>query len=189
MSDIRVDEQLNLVLPVKRPDGKTYHIHSTPISAQIFADHYEPIARVFNKLYAGGIGMLAGPRVSFHILRDLCTKNETWDGPNGVENTLCSEIWRLTNVLIPGTNGWDLIPFQDVMRKNIFTPRELDEVQNILIFFTVNFSMHKAEVMRFVMQTSQGTWDARVTPLNFMGFKNSLVTPIEEGNTGETAKA
>lgn len=188
MSDIKIDEKINLVMPIQRGDGRTYWVHSTPISAEVFAEFYDPLGRVFNKLYTGGIGMVAGPKVAYFALRDLCMQTETWEGVQGIENTLCNEIWRLTTVLIPGVNGWDMLPFSDVMRREMMTPREIQEVKNGLVFFTVNFCMHTQSVMRLIMEVSQRTLGARVTPLTCMAFKDSSEIWIEAGSTGEIAK-
>ena len=190
MSDnLKINDQLNLVLPVRRADGRTFWVHSMPISAEVFANFYDPIARVFNKLYGGGIGIIAGPKIAYFALRDLCTQAGTWDGVNGIENTLCNEVWRLTNVLLPGANGWDMFPFSDVIRKNMMTAREIQEVKNILIFFIVNFSMHSPQVMRGIMMFSQNTWEARVTSLNCTEFKNSSEISTGGVNSGGTAAA
>lgn len=187
--DIRIDEQLNLVMPIRRSDDRVIHIHSTPVSAEIFAGFYEPIARVFTKLYDGGIGIMSGPRVAYYVLRDLCTQNDTWTGTNGIENTLCNEIWRLTNVLMPGQRGWEIVPFADVVNRKMLSPREIDEVKNILVFFTVNFSMHKIAVMRAIMSLSRGMWEAQSSSLNCTEYRNFLATQTEAENSGETAKA
>lgn len=188
MDNVRIDDKLNLVIPVERSNGLTYWVHSTPISAEIFADFYVPIGQVFNKIYTGGIGMVAGPRVAYFALRDICMQSNTWEGPNGVENTLCNEVWRLTNVLMPGERGWNMMTLSDVMRREMISPREIQEVKNNLIFFTVNFCMHTQAVMRIIMDVSQQTLGARVTPLTCTEFKNSSAISIEGESSGEIAK-
>ena len=185
---MRIDESLNLVVPINHANGQTYWVHSTPISAEVFENFYDPIARTFTKLWQTGIGVTASPRIAYFAMRDLCIQNGTWEGPQGIEELFCNEVWRLTNVLMPTDKGWNMVPFSDLMRRDTFTKRELSEVQNILIFFTVNFCMHKQQVLRLIMSMSQNTWDARVTLLNCTAFRDSLAISTVAASTWRDGK-
>ena len=48
-----INKALNLVIPLPRDNGTTLHIHSTPISAEAFEQHWEIISQVWSGLTAG----------------------------------------------------------------------------------------------------------------------------------------
>ena len=69
-------------------------------------------------------------------LKSIATKNGNWDGAGGVKFGLVNEIIRLTNVMICGKNGWESIPFEIAVRREMLNEDEEAEVLSAIVFFT-----------------------------------------------------
>ena len=116
---MRLNERLNLVLPVDR-DGTTVYVHSTPISREVFERFYLPIAKTLAKVGTNDLGMVSGPRVAALILKDAAKECGMWEGEQGVERGLLPEIRRLTNVVAFGPDGWRPFPFDKAISEKFF---------------------------------------------------------------------
>src|ERR1017187_5798377 len=139
---MQIDKNLNLVIPVERADGSVAHVFSTPIGRMVFEKYYMVIARTYNTIYNGGLGIMSGPRVAAMVLKEIAISIDAWDGQEGVERGLMQEIRRLTTVLALGENGWEPLPIHEAIAKGILDEDDVSEVENALVFFTVAFHMH-----------------------------------------------
>jgi hypothetical protein len=185
---MKLDRKLNMVLPLEY-EGVTYYVHSTPIDRSIFEAYFEPIARAFTVIYAGGHGVYSGPRVALLILRKVATGLGVWDGENGVEQNLLVEIRRLTNVAMPGPNGWSYVPWEVAVKDNLIDEDDIGEVENAIVFFTLASAMHKKAELRQQLEPALSLWGARVESLPLTGFLASLATSTEIVDTGEKKTA
>ena len=50
---MRVDTALNLVFEVERNDGSSFHVHSAPVSLDVFRKYNKPLAMAFADLTVG----------------------------------------------------------------------------------------------------------------------------------------
>lgn len=184
---MKLDRRLNLVIPVERGDGTTVYAHSAPISADIFDTYFLPIAKTFSAIYAEGLGPIAGPRVADKVLRKVAQEMGIWDTPGGVQHGLVAEIRRLTNVLLPGKNGWELLPYEDALKQKTIDQDDAHEIEAALTFFMVASAMHRRADLEAILNGAMNLWGARTELLSCTEFLNSLRTLSEVGNTGETA--
>jgi len=135
MTEITIDKRLNLVIPVE-DGGSALYVHSTPIPRAVFKRYSKIIARTFNEIYGGGYGVIAGPRIAADLLESAARASNEWDGPTGVERGLLGEVYRLTNVAVPGASGgWDVVPYQIAVSTGQISEDDADEVNNALVFF------------------------------------------------------
>ena len=185
MSTVKLNTKLNLVIPVDQSDGVTIYVHSTPIGHEVFETYYKPIALAWTRIYAGGFTYASGPRVAKLILREVSQSLGMWDGAQGVQAGLIAEINRISNVLLPNGKGWEQIALEDAIRKKVFDPDDLSEVENAICFFIVACAMHKKAELKGVLEAVANIWGAQFVSLNITEFKNSLVTLTETDNTGE----
>ena len=112
MAEVKLNRKLNLVLKVETEKGEI-HVHSTPIGRGVFEDNFLVISRAFTAVYTNGLGPVTGPRVAALLLKEEAEKLNVWQR---TQQSLMGEIYRLTNVVAPGENGWESMPF-DVARK------------------------------------------------------------------------
>lgn len=183
---MRIDKKLNLVIPVNYEKGGKVYVHSTPISRDVFEQYFLVISKTFSALYAHGLSAIAGPRISYLMLKKTAEDLGMWDGPAGVKIGLLNEIFRLTNVAMPGKDGWKSLPLHTVIAKEILDEDTIAEIEGQLVFFTCISTMHKREDIPTFLEPI-GLWGSETTSSDCTELVNSLKTLTEEGNTGETA--
>jgi hypothetical protein len=182
---MKIDQRLNIVIPLDIPGGGVMHVHSTPISRDVFERYFMTIARTFSAIYNQGLGVIGGPRVAALLLRKVAEDAGEWDGPAGVEYGLMAEVRRLTNVVaLDPTIGWTTLPYQDALDGGIVDPEDAAEVENAIVFFTVASAMHRRSEMGSIFDGLSSLWGAQTSSLNCMAFAASLPTSTETANTG-----
>lgn len=183
---MRIDRRLNFVIPIDQ-DGKTLYVHAMPISREVFERYAIVIAKTFAAIYNEGLGILAGPRVAAHVLKKIAVASGEWDGDGGVARGLMAEIRRLANVLLPGPKGWETVPLEDAIRREMIDPDDASEVENAIVFFCVASSMHKRAELKVVLDGASKFWGARVESLNCTEFAASLPMSTAGASTGATS--
>jgi hypothetical protein len=183
MAPVTINRRLNLVLPVETEKGKIW-VHSVPISREVFESNYLLMTKTLSSIYSNGIGPSMAPRIAALMLRDTAKEmDETAD----VSGPLIQEIYRLTNFLMPSSNGggWQTVSFSEVKMKKLVDEQILSEVENTIIYFIVASALHLKSELPMAYQGLKSTWNAQTTLLNVTEYGNSLqtVTPVE--STGE----
>lgn len=177
---VQIDKKLNLVIPISKPSGEIY-VHSTPIDLKTFKKFYLPISKAFSAIYSEGLNVIAGPRVAAMILEDVSRRSGLWEGPEGVEAVLLTEIRRLTNVVAPSDHGWASTPLEIALSRKLLDEEEWSEVENALAFFTVVSAMHKRSELETVLGGAVRLWGAQLSSLNCTEYAGSLETSTETG--------
>lgn len=185
---MRIDKRLYLIIPVTRADGSEIFVHSSPISSDLFDKYYLPIAKTFSAMYSQGLGALAGPRIADKLLRQMSQDLGVWDTQDGVQNGLLAEIHRLTNVLMPGKQGWVTVPFYDAKRQKQLDAEDCAEVEAAVVFFIVASAMHHRSHLLGLLEGAMSLWGAEVKSLTCTEFRNSLPTSTKGASTGETGE-
>jgi hypothetical protein len=176
---------LNFVMPIERENGMTVHVYATPISRAVFERYYMVMAKTFNTIYSGGLGIMSGPRVAAMILKDTAIDLGVWEGSEGVERGLIMEIRRLTNVFVPTPNGWETIPIHEAIAKGHLDEDDMSEVENALAFFTVASHMHRKTDRKGILDGASKLWGARLESLSSSEYCASL----SKSTTGGTSAA
>jgi hypothetical protein len=183
---VRIDKRLNLVIPVERSDGSQIFVHSTPVSSDLFDTYWEPVGKAFSAIYSGGYGIIGGPRIAAKMLEKVSIDMGRWDGPAGVKQGLVAEAHRLTNVLMPGKKGWEMIPF-DEARKTALNKDDVREIEGAIAFFTVASLTHRKAELPEVLNGAARIWGAQIESSDCTEFMNSLPIPSEGASSGATA--
>jgi hypothetical protein len=178
---IKINRKLNLVLTLETDDGNIY-IHSTPISRVAFEDNFLTISRTFNAIYANSLGPIAGPRVAALMLKQEATALGVWEK---TQQSLMSEMYRLTSIILPGENGWETMPFDIARKRGIIDEYTVGEVENTLVYFMCSSAIHQKEEMEMARQGLSSLWGAQIISSNATEFMSSLPISIQEENTGE----
>jgi hypothetical protein len=182
---MKINRSLNLVIPVTDDDSVLY-VHSTPIGREVFERYYLIISKVFAAIYSEGLNVVAGPRVAYLVLKELAKKG----GPaaeQDVQNGLIAEIRRLTNVCVMNpTGGWEVVPFQSVIDRQMLDDDTIAEVESAIVFFIVNSALHKRGVLTTMLEMMVDLFGWRLTSSNVTEYLSSLPTSTATVNTGET---
>jgi hypothetical protein len=187
---VRIDKRLNIVISKTREDGSEIHVHSTPISNEVFAaaNNWNVISLVYANIMERGQSylMASGPRIAGLMLRKVAQEQKIWDGPQGVEHSLIAEIHRLTNVRASGPRGWETYALDDALAHGVIDADENDEIEGQLIFFTVLSRMLPKE-QRSLLESAVSMYGAEITLLGCSDYVNSLSKSTEGESSGETA--
>jgi hypothetical protein len=184
MGDIKLNRKLNLVLTVETGDGPV-HVHSTPISREVFEDNFLPISRAFTAVYTNGLGPVTGPRVAALLLKQEAQTLGVWER---TQQSLMAEIYRLTNVVAPTDHGWETLPFDVAKKRGILEDETAAEVENCIVYFTCASSIHLKQEMTVAMEGLSTLWGAQTTLLNVTEYTRSLPTSTQEETTGGNPK-
>ena len=177
---MKIDRKLNLVIPIETEIDKVF-IHSVPISRAVFELYYLVIAKTFSQIFSQGLGAIAGPRIAFLMLKQTATDMGLWAD---VEKGLINEIIRLTNVLMVGEKGWETVPLNTAIARDMIDPDVLADIEGELVFFTCVSVMNKKNQVTGIMETVGGLWGSEITASNCTEYLASLQISMPDGNTG-----
>lgn len=180
---MKINRAMNLIVPVETDAGTAY-IHSTPISKEVYKEHFFILSKTFSMIFSEGLGIVAGPRIAYLMLEKIAQEKGIWDSANGVKNTLVTEIIRLSNLVYPSEGkGWDTKPLDVALDSGVV---ELDEVIGEIVFFTCISAINKPDQARGLMSQVSGLWSSATTSLGLMAWIDSLAISKPSGSSGET---
>ncbi|HAU9132019.1 hypothetical protein AW116_01585 [Escherichia coli] len=181
---MKISKNLNLIIPVHTEKGNGW-VHATPISKEVFKEHFFILSKAFAALFSEGLGVVAGPRVAYLMLEKVAKNSDAWDGEKGVRNTLVNEIIRLANLVYPVEGkGYDTIPLDMALDREIV---DLDDVAGELVFFTCVSSINSPEQAKGTMDVVNGIWSTQCSSLNLTDWTASLPTLKPVASSGVTA--
>ncbi|HAO9088505.1 TPA: hypothetical protein IRL80_004138 [Escherichia coli] len=181
---MKISRNLNLIIPVRTEKGNGW-IHTTPISKEVFKEHFFILSKTFSAIFSEGLGVVAGPRIAFLMLERISRDSNAWEGDKGVRNTLVNEVIRLANLVYPVEGkGYDTIPLDMALEREII---DLDEVAGELIFFTCVSSINSPEQAKGTMDVVNGIWSTQCSSLNLTEWIASLLTLKSAASSGATA--
>ncbi|HEY4153497.1 MAG TPA: hypothetical protein VGM38_09270 [Pseudolysinimonas sp.] len=189
---MRIDESLNIVVPVDRTDGTTVYVHAAPISREVFQRYWLPLSKAFALIYGEGLH-LAGPRIAAMSLQKVSEDLRVWDGPMGVQRGLMPEIRRLANVVAPGAGsnghatGWQMIPYDDALKAELIDQEDGDEIDGVLVFFTLAWRLNLRKERKGLIDGLVALWGAQTSSSSLSEYAASLPISTETANTGATA--
>lgn len=182
---MKIARNMNFVLPVETEMGKGY-VHATPISKEVYREHFYILSKTFSAIFSEGLGVVAGPRVAYLMLEKISQNEKVWDGETGVKNTLLNEIIRLSNLVYPVEgNGWDTVPLDVAIEREVIDP---DEALGELVFFTCVSSINKPHQAKEVMDQVAGLWGSAISSSTLTEWIASLPTSTPPASSGETEK-
>lgn len=184
MSESKLNRHLNMVLPVTVEGGGSIYVHATLVSREVFESNFAVFSRAFNRIYSEGHGYTA-PRIAKLMLIEAAQEMKRWDGPAGVRASLLPEIYRLTNVLTPGTRGWETLPFDDDAARRLLDDDDVSEIENAIVYFTLASRVHRKSEARQILESALSLWGAQLTWSNVTEFAAGLPTSTPPASIGE----
>jgi hypothetical protein len=187
---LNADRNLSLVVPVERVDGTLLYVHSMPLSQEVFQRYFMVISKTFSQLYQENMALLGGPRVAAMMLRDVAQNTlrpdgsaDWWSGKDGVENGLMNEVRRLTNVVVNDGSGWVPMPYMDALSRKLIDDEDVSEIEGALVFFMVNFAMHRRQARGPLLRSAAGLFQLQITSSSLSDFRSSLTTSTSDDDT------
>ena len=168
---VHIDTRFNLVVPVG-----SLSIYHTPISREVFEANYLLLASVKSSIASKGIhyAMDSGPRIASLVLRDASDDKG---------QAFCSELKRLSTVLVPTENGWDKLPVDLAIKSGKLDLSDWQEVESMIVFFTCYFSMARKAEREELVRAISSLFAWSTTPLNLSEWIDSLPFLIQPQNT------
>jgi hypothetical protein len=133
----------NLALTIDVGAVKAY---STPVSREVFEANFKIISATKAALFSGtGKSVIqVSPVIAALTLKDEGRKlaDEAGDEEgDGGASALIAEIKRLTVILAPGADGWDMLPVDTAIQSGAMDAEEWGEALSELVFFTVSYTL------------------------------------------------
>jgi hypothetical protein len=185
---MKINKALNLVVAVQTEEQGMLYVHSTPISREVFEANFMLISKTFAALYSEGLNVVAGPRVAMLMLRKVAEDLGIWEieGTPGPAQSLVDEIRRLSNVIMPGPEGWVTMPLASAVARDLLHPDDVSEIEGMIAFFTCASAMHRKSQVQPILDQACQLWSSLLSLLNATEFANSLPISIEGESSGET---
>lgn len=188
---MKIDRNLSLVMQVQTAKNGLVYIHSASIGRSVFEQFYLELGKVFSQCFDSvnqAHLALSAPQLAYPALKSIATKAGNWDGAGGVKFGLINEIIRLTNVVFAGENGWESLPFDVAVKREILDEDEEAEALSSLVFFTAISKVAPKDLKNSFLEMAGSLRNWELTSSDFMVFMNGLPILTKKGNTGKKAK-
>lgn len=195
MTGVRINRALNLVLKLETESAGEIHIHSVPVSREVFERYFIVMARTFARIMNEGLGTTAGPRVAYLMLKEVSGGAAEGETPQAqaarsqwedVKRGLINEIVRLSNACVLGDKGWEDMPLHTAFERNILGEDDRLDVESELVFFTLVARMNKRSQIEGLMSMAGALWGSLTTSLSITDYLNSLRTLTVNETSGVT---
>jgi len=184
--NVKIDKSLKLVIPMESDDGKKFYVHSSVMSRAVFEQFFLVVSKAFSEIYTQGLGVTSGPRIAALMLRRAA---KDLDVEAEVETGLINEMKRLTNVIVPGQNGWETLPFEQAVSGGWIDDESASEVENALAFFSLASAMHRRTEREPILTAAAALWGGQITSSPLTEYIRSLPISTATGNSGVTTTA
>jgi len=184
----KINKHLNLVAQVQRDDGSIMHVHSQPVSADLFDSHMDVLEKTYGHFMSNRNLMGLGARLAHKRLLKIA-KEMGPDKLDEVEKGLLPEIRRLTNVAVFSGKAWEQMLYQDAVDQKILSREDIDEIEGKLVFFMAASHILQRHERQAVMSGAMAMWDAQISSLDFTAYLSSLPTSTAAENSGENKAA
>lgn len=182
---VTINRRLNLVTQVDSGRG-TLHVFSTPIARSVFDDNFMIMCRAYAEIYRNSLGVIAGPKAAARLIK---REAETL-GDGAKADMLLEEIRRLTNVLVPATNGtggYTMLDYGVAVRQGLIGEDDVDDIEAALCFFTLASRVGPHFQLEAILDGLTVFWRAQTTSLTLTEYQRSLPTSTTGGDTGPKA--
>ena len=188
---MKIDRNLNLVMQVQTEKAGLIYIHSASISRSVFEQFYLELGKVFSQCFDSvnqAHLALSAPQLAYPALKSIAQKAGNWDGAGGVKFGLVNEIIRLTNVVFAGENGWESIPLDTAVKREILDEDEEAEALSSLVFFTAISKVAPKDLKNSFLEMAGSLRNWELTSSDVMAYITGLPTLTKKGSTGKKVK-
>jgi len=189
---MRIDKKLNFVFPVDTSDHGTVWVYSIPIARSVFETYYDVLGKVFTKCFDGEDPKhvaLTAPQLALPALKAISQTNGTWEGNSGVQRGLLNEIIRLTTIAYAGDKGWESLPLDTAVSRQIIDDENLSEIMSSLIFFTSICKVAPRSLASTFLEMAGSLREWQFTLSGFSEWLSSLPPLTKESDSTATRSA
>ncbi|QDH14155.1 hypothetical protein E3E12_08085 [Formicincola oecophyllae] len=182
LGTMRLDERLNLVLPL---EGGRGFVHCQPLDRDVFRHNWRLFAETWSMMENDNLSITAAGAVAAMAMEERAQAL----GCEEQHAAIMAEIGRTARLIAPGPEGYAPLPLATAEKRGLLPADEADEVRNALVFFTVSSAVQpRARQMR-TFQLLCLCRAAESTSLGVTAFAASLPTSTEDVRSGVTAAA
>lgn len=201
MEPMKIDKSLNLVAPIT-DDVNCYH---SPISREVFELNYLILSATKAAIESKGVHyqMGSGPAVASLTLLDEARKDALDRGnfdekameasgsdeeiPDiSTAKALLGEIKRLTTVIVPGEEGFNVVPVSVAIAEGHIDADDWRETESELVFFTCHYHMAKKKSRAKLAHATASLLKGWTTSLSATDYIASLPTSTASDDTQKT---
>jgi hypothetical protein len=179
---MRIDRDLNVVIPIPQDEGKTLYIHMVPLRYEVFEQYFLPLSKTFTSLYANGLTEMVGPKIAYLMLKQIATESGTWEE---IEKGFISECMRTSTALVLGVDGWVNMPVSSAIGSGLLSDEDVRTFLGNAVFFSCIWSIHTRSLAEATLRTMSRLWGQQITLLSATDYRTSLTTSTTADNTGE----
>lgn len=139
---MHLNSELNLVFPIRFADDGTplMYAYSTPISTEVFQANYRILAAVNAEIWKKGINNAAAfATVANLMLLDVAKLDAAQWGTEDTGKAFLAEIQRLSYILAPGANGFEMLPINIAIERKVIDQGDWAEAESAVIFLISGF--------------------------------------------------
>jgi hypothetical protein len=164
---------------------RVYAFHS-PVSREVFEANYRVLAATKSALASKGHHYLmsSGPRIAALTLKDEGRKDAAERGSFDKDGNIVDEetaaffleLKRLTMVLCPGANGWEMLPVDTAISSGKIDSEDWEEAASSIIFFCCHYAMARKADRETTARATASVVGASITSSSITEFLASLPT-------------
>ena len=188
---MKIDRNLSLVMQVQTDENGLVYVHSSSISRSVFEQFYLEIGKVFSQCFDSvnqAHLALSAPQLAYPALKSISMKAGNWDGAGGVKFGLVNEIVRLTSVLVSGEKGWETIPLDTAVKRNVINEDEEAEILSSLVFFTAISKVAPKDLKNSFLEMAGALRNWELTSSDSTEYLNGLPILTKKESTGKKVK-
>lgn len=188
---MKIDRNLNLVMRVETENSNNVYIHSASISRSVFEQFYLELGKVFSQCFDSNNPShlaLSAPQLAYPALKSIATNAGNWDGVGGVKFGLVNEIIRLTNVVFANERGWESVPFDVAVKREIVNEDEQFEILSSIVFFTAISKVAPKDLRVSFLEMAGALRNWELSSSDCTEFTNGLLILTKKEPTGKKAK-
>ena len=188
---MKIDRNLSLVMQVQTDENGLVYVHSSSISRSVFEQFYLEIGKVFSQCFDSvnqAHLALSAPQLAYPALKSISMKAGNWDGAGGVKFGLVNEIVRLTSVLVSGENGWESLPLDIAVKRNVINEDEEAEILSSLVFFTAISKVAPKDLKNSFLEMAGALRNWELTSSDSTEYLNGLPILTKKESTGKKVK-
>ena len=178
-------------MQVQTDENGLVYVHSSSISRSVFEQFYLEIGKVFSQCFDSvnqAHLALSAPQLAYPALKSISMKAGNWDGAGGVKFGLVNEIVRLTSVLVSGENGWESLPLDIAVKRNVINEDEEAEILSSLVFFTAISKVAPKDLKNSFLEMAGALRNWELTSSDSTEYLNGLPILTKKEPTGKKAK-
>lgn len=195
---MQIDDNLNLVIPavehlyIDKSDGKdierveiTAYAYHTPISRDVFTANFRLLTQTIADSQKNGAQyhLIHGKTVAGLTLREVAKAEGLQAAP------ILAEIRRLTSILAPTANGYEPLPVDVALARDVIDDEVWGEVESAIVFFTCNYCLEKKFLRASTAKTAASILGGYITSSTPTEYCVSLKTATTVTDTPAAASS